>query len=481
MYHPNCLKEWQAKLQEDGKSFTCCVCRLSLDGEGWKNANPEAVAFNKERATAISRAAIFQGKQASRRRVVSSSSRGRERSSITVHLPQCGLCGGAFGGVNGPMAMVRLACRHTFHFSCCNSWFQVNDACPICKAQVRVNFFRGGSRSGGGGGSGSSRGSGSGSSSGSSHGSGKSRGSRSSSRSSSRGSSSSSSSRSSGIIRTPTVADKQSEVDFSRMTERQRFAAAIAMSKEATPSGGAPRAASVEHPPKAPRKERRMWSYKTQREREIDSKPCEECLEVDLEQLLCCRCDDAYHLGCVHLTAVPKGTWLCKACAKDLSQPTSLASSPPPAAASGASHKFGELVNTYVSMLRSNEPLKKGMALLSPPSKENKKKRKRGHHLCVTPKRKRGHHLCVAPPSQKVEAGILQLASLAAALRVRGMTYTQGPKYNERLPALQLTDVEKQGLELTKEDRFAFDKFKEAEGIGCGPPVRVVERAETGG
>ena len=49
-------------------------------------------------------------------------------------------------------------------------------------------------------------------------------------------------------------------------------------------------------------------------------KECEVCRKKHNEanMVLCDRCEDAFHIKCVLLDHIPKGTWICLQCTNDL-------------------------------------------------------------------------------------------------------------------------------------------------------------------
>ena len=51
-------------------------------------------------------------------------------------------------------------------------------------------------------------------------------------------------------------------------------------------------------------------------------KSCEICRKKHSEasMVLCDRCEDAYHIRCLNMQAVPKGVWMCNQCCLDVSR-----------------------------------------------------------------------------------------------------------------------------------------------------------------
>ena len=176
----------------------------------------------------------------------------------------------------------------------------------------------------------------------------------------------------------------------------------------------------------------------------LKGQPCPECGKADyntrqreLVQVLCDRCDDAWHLKCIRdeegngLAEVPSGAFYCRFCVKDeanlAAAAAAAAATPPHGSTSSDSASFESRFQYYCE---HQEQLGEDLgAVGAPPTDEaerNPAASAASRRVGKGKGAKAPSHLC-CPPSSKPEKALEQRARLAAALGQRGMQYTAGP------------------------------------------------------
>ncbi|XP_022875326.1 histone-lysine N-methyltransferase ATXR6-like isoform X2 [Olea europaea var. sylvestris] len=184
---------------------------------------------------------------------------------------------------------------------------------------------------------------------------------------------------------------------------------------------------------------------------------CENCGSGDRasELLLCDKCDLGFHLYCLRpvLVAVPKGSWFCPSCSKDL-KPTGF-----------------PLVQTkivdFFRIQRSSPSEEK----LSP---DSRKRRRRNSGLVMAKKRRK---LLPFNPSEDYIRRLEQMATLATALTatetlfVNELTYVPGMAPR----SANCSSLEREGMQvLSKEDAETLSQCKNMMERGEWPPLMVV-------